>query len=163
MRPQQWAEVLNWKQIDAGPMNRWLLPAAVVALLVVGWQHRGQGLARACTGIVGRAMPAQESVSSRPRLAAKPAVPADQLLVNASQPSWLEVQNASRQVLFKGTFKGERRFPLGQGLKVLAGRPDLVQVSVGGRAARPLGTIDQIRWVSVPADQPAAAAPAPAP
>ena len=64
MRPQQWAEVLNWKQIDAGPMNRWLLPAAVVALLVVGWQHRGQGLARACTGIVGRAMPAQESVSS---------------------------------------------------------------------------------------------------
>ena len=64
MRAQQWAEVLNWKQIDAGPMNRWLLPAAVVALLVVGWQHRGQGLARACFGIVGRAMPAQESVSN---------------------------------------------------------------------------------------------------
>jgi len=106
---------------------------------------------------------ADKPKASRPRVAAKPAVPADQLLVNASQPSWLEVQNTSKKVLFKGTFKGERRFPLGQGLKVLAGRPDLVQVSVGGVAARPLGTIDQIRWVSVPADQPAAAAPAPAP
>ena len=106
---------------------------------------------------------ADKPKASRPRVAAKPAVPADQLLVNASQPSWLEVHNTSKKVLFKGTFKGERRFPLGQGLKVLAGRPDLVQVSVGGGAARPLGTIDQIRWVSIPADKPAAAAPAPAP
>ncbi len=47
-------------------MNRWFLPVAIAALLVVGWQHRGQGLARAraCFGIVGRAMPAQESVSN---------------------------------------------------------------------------------------------------
>ena len=45
-------------------MNRWLLPAAVVALLVVGWQHRGLGLARACADMAARAMPAQESVRS---------------------------------------------------------------------------------------------------
>lgn len=99
----------------------------------------------------------------KPRTAAKPAIPADQLLVSATQPSWLEVQNSSRAVLFKGTFKGERRFPLGQGLKLLAGRPDLVKVQLGSAPAKPLGTIDQIRWVSVPAAQPAAAAPAPAP
>ena len=92
--------------------------------------------------------------ASHPRVATKPAVPAGQLLLNASQPSWLEVQNTSKQVLFKGTFQGERRFPLGQGLKVLAGRPDLVRVSVGGSPARPLGTIDQIRWVRFTAGQP---------
>ena len=43
-------------------MNRWLLPAAIVALLVVGWQNRGQGLARTCLSMVGSAIPAQESV-----------------------------------------------------------------------------------------------------
>ena len=45
-------------------MNRWFLPVAIAALLVVGWQHRGQGLARACWGTLGRAVPAQEAVST---------------------------------------------------------------------------------------------------
>ena len=61
-------------------------------------------------------------------------------------------------MLFKGTFTGERRFPIGHGLKVLAGRPDLVQVSLVGRPVRPLGTIDQIRWETFrPAKAPAKA------
>ena len=99
----------------------------------------------------------------KPAAPIKPSVPADQVQLKASQPSWLEVQNNQRAVLFKGSFKGERLFPLGQGLKLLAGRPDLVTISIGGSAAKPLGTIDQIRWVSVPTTQPAAKAPAPAP
>jgi hypothetical protein len=45
-------------------MNRWLLPAAVAALLVVGWQHRGQGLSQACMGSIGRVVPGQESVGN---------------------------------------------------------------------------------------------------
>ena len=145
---------------------RWLGGAALVAGLAAAGVWVWPSLQRlplktlSLTHVGGSA---EKPKAPTRRVPAKPAVPADQLLVNASQPSWLEVQNASRQVLFKGTFKGERRFPLGQGLKLLAGRPDLVRVSVGGRAARPLGTIDQIRWVSVPAEKPAAAAPAPAP
>jgi transcriptional regulator with XRE-family HTH domain len=94
---------------------------------------------------------------------AKAPVPADQVLLSASDPSWLEVRTAGNTVLFKGTFKGERRFPLGRGLKLLAGRPDLVRLSLGEGTAQPLGRIDQIRWVSVPARQPAEPAPAPAP
>ena len=100
---------------------------------------------------------------AKPGVAAKPAVPANQLLVSATQPSWLEVQSSNRTVLFKGSFKGERRFPLGNGLKLLAGRPDLVKIQLGSAPAKPLGSIDQIRWVSVPAAPSAAAAPAPAP
>ena len=64
IRPQCRAAVLKWASIEARRMNRWLLPTAVVALLVVAWQHRGQELARVCTGIVSHVMPAQESVSS---------------------------------------------------------------------------------------------------
>ena len=45
-------------------MNRWFLPVAVAALLVVGWQHRGQGLARACMGVAGRAVPGQAAVGT---------------------------------------------------------------------------------------------------
>lgn len=104
----------------------------------------------------------------KPRVPASATVPAGQLLVMASQPSWLEVQTSQRQLLFKGSFKGERRFPLAQGLTVLAGRPDLVRVQVAGGPARPLGRIDQIRWVHFPAaaapvSPPAAADSAPAP
>jgi hypothetical protein len=93
------------------------------------------------------------------------------LLLRASQPSWLEVHGQNHQVLFKGTFHGERRFPIGQGLRVLAGRPDLVSASVGHAAAKPLGRIDQIRWQTFQPSgstkpglkTPATAAPAPAP
>ena len=112
----------------------------------------------------------QPKPASKP---SKPAVPAHHVLVSASQPSWLEVQTASKQVLFKGTFSGERQFPLGQGLSLLAGRPDLIKVHTGDGAAKPLGTIDQIRWVRVgatgssdqpkPVKTPATAAPAPTP
>ena len=40
--------------------------------------------------------------------------------------------------------------PLGRGVKVLAGRPDLVRVSVAGQRPKVLGRIDQIAWVEVP-------------
>jgi cytoskeletal protein RodZ len=78
------------------------------------------------------------------------AAPAGVLVLRSSQPSWLEVHDSSQKVLFKGTVQGERSFPVGQGLKVLAGRPDLVLVSLGGSSPRPLGRIDQIRWQSFP-------------
>jgi hypothetical protein len=42
--------------------------------------------------------------------------------------------------------EGERRFPLGSGLQVLAGRPDLVLAQLGSGPAKPLGRIDQVRW-----------------
>lgn len=115
--------------------------------------------------------PAWAARPSQPRPAAQPAV----LLLRASQPSWLEVHSLNHHVLFKGTFQGERRFPIGQGLRVLAGRPDLVSASVGDAAARPLGRIDQIRWLTFQPGgstksstktalrTPTTAAPAPAP
>jgi cytoskeletal protein RodZ len=72
----------------------------------------------------------------------------DQLLLKSGEPSWLEVRDASGGTLFRGTFSGEKRFPLGSGLRVLAGRPDLVTAAVGGSEARPLGPIDQVVWRS---------------
>jgi cytoskeleton protein RodZ len=77
---------------------------------------------------------------------APPRVAPEALVLQSSQPSWLEVRNAAGITLFRGTFTGEKRFPMGQGLKVLAGRPDLVTVTAGSQATRSLGRIDQVVW-----------------
>ena len=84
----------------------------------------------------------------KPKPKAAPTPPATEITVNAAQPSWLSVRTAKGKVLFEGTFKGTRQFPLAGGLELLAGRPDLVLVSQGAAKGKPLGSIDQIRWVS---------------
>jgi cytoskeletal protein RodZ len=81
--------------------------------------------------------------------AGEPSRPAaDALVLQSSQPSWLEVRSAAGVTLFRGTFTGEKRFPMGQGLRVLAGRPDLVTATAGSQAPRSLGRIDQVVWRS---------------
>ncbi|MFQ6537533.1 MULTISPECIES: helix-turn-helix domain-containing protein [Aphanothece] len=99
---------------------------------------------------VGRpASPAAESSSAETSTAAVAgtATPAAALRLQARQPSWIEVRTSSGTSLFRGTLEGEQTFPLKDGeLLVLAGRPDLVDVTVGGAQARPLGTIDKVTW-----------------
>jgi transcriptional regulator with XRE-family HTH domain len=87
--------------------------------------------------------PAQTVAAGAP---SRPA--AETLVLQSSQPSWLEVRNAAGVTLFRGTFTGEKRFPMGQGLRVLAGRPDLVTATAGSQAPRSLGRIDQVVWRS---------------
>lgn len=73
------------------------------------------------------------------------------LVLTTSQVSWLEVRRLQGgERLFMGTFKGERAFPLDRGLRVLAGRPDLVKARIGKGPALPLGTISEIRWTIYP-------------
>jgi cytoskeletal protein RodZ len=101
----------------------------------------------------------QASPSAGPSSAEKPsaetskeaatgtALTAASLHLEARQPSWLEVRTSAGTSLFRGTLEGEQTFPLKDGdLLVLAGRPDLVEVTVGGAQARPLGTIDKVIW-----------------
>jgi cytoskeletal protein RodZ len=134
---------------------RWLgslaLLAGVGAAGMWGWQRAPQ--------MIGRLKPQPQPPSqvkpakavAKPVLVApKPAPPspATELTLSAAQPSWLSVRTAKGKVLFEGTFKGTRQFSLEAGLELLAGRPDLVVVSQGGAKGKPLGRIDQIRWVS---------------
>lgn len=130
-------------------------PLAVLALasgLVVGgtwlWPHLP--LVRQATA--SRQAPALQNPALRPRTAVKPARKTG-LLLRSAEPSWLEVRQGEG-TLFKGTFAGEKRFPLTKALRVLAGRPDLVLVSVDGSTPQPLGTIDDIRWVILQPGQP---------
>lgn len=123
-----------------------------------GWRWLGSlallaGLAAAGTWGWRQWSPAsQRKTAVKPALV-KPAKPAPapvavtELKLSSEKPSWLAVRNGAGQSLFEGTLLGSKTFPLQGGLQVLAGRPDLVQVSLGDQPARPLGKIDQIRWV----------------
>jgi hypothetical protein len=62
----------------------------------------------------------------------------------------VEVRSLEGQTLYGAILQGQVLLPLGRGVKVLAGRPDLVRVSVAGQRPKVLGRIDQIAWVAVP-------------
>jgi hypothetical protein len=114
-------------------------------------------------GVWGWSLISRRGGSSQPpaHAAAAPAaaVPAaGNLRLSSPEPSWLTVEDASGKTLYEGLFNGNRSFPIGAGLKVRAGRPDLVRASLDSGPAKPLGRIDQITWVRF-----GAAAPAPAP
>ncbi|MCP9941587.1 helix-turn-helix domain-containing protein [Cyanobium sp. ATX 6E8] len=92
--------------------------------------------------------------ATAPQVSAPETPSSSELLLISSQPSWLEVKQQGGESLFRGTFEGERRFPLGGGLSVLAGRPDLVKAQLGSGPAKPLGRIDQVRWQQFKAPAP---------
>jgi transcriptional regulator with XRE-family HTH domain len=66
--------------------------------------------------------------------------------LRSQETSWVEVRDSSGHVLFRGRLEGEKSFPLGAGLQVLAGRPDLVAGGLAGVPPQPLGSIDQVNW-----------------
>ncbi|WP_094588527.1 hypothetical protein [Vulcanococcus limneticus] len=88
-----------------------------------------------------------------PGISRSSVTPGQQLLVQADQPSWLEVRTPAGRVLYVGELTGQKRFPLRDGLQVLAGRPDRVTVTTGQGPPRPLGSIEEVGWKSfAPAD-----------
>lgn len=93
--------------------------------------------------------PASSAAPSAP--AASGVVAAGMLVLASREPSWVEVRRPDGAILFRGLLRGSRLFALGQGLEVLAARPDLVTSRVAAAAAKPLGLISEVRWRSLPA------------
>jgi hypothetical protein len=87
----------------------------------------------------------------------RPQTEATSITLSSVNHTWLEVKTLKGKQLFRGDFKGRNLFPLNEGLRVLAGRPDLVLVQVGSTAARPLGSISEVQWQTFAAPK----APAP--
>jgi len=95
------------------------------------------------------AAPSAGVPSPGPAAAAGATSAADELVLTTTGASWIEVRDPAGRSLFQGTLgQGEKRFPLGTGLRVMAGRPDLVSASVAGGPARVLGPISSVQWRS---------------
>jgi len=157
------------------------LPAAMAAkglAVLLGFVALGAVLGTVRQSLKGQASPpasmarppastSQTQPSPTKPTEAKPAPPkpAPSLLVlNSSGPNWVEVRTLSRQRVYEGMLKGEKMLPLGQGLQVLAGRPDLLTVRQGAGRPKVLGRIDELVWISfrppaAPAAKPATKAP----
>ncbi len=134
---------------SSGPAPRWALAAALAVLTlllgVVGIQSfRLWGQRRPLPSTAPALAPATPPTAA-------PGV----LLLRSDQPSWVEVRNGEGQVLFSGLLEKEARFRIAGGLRVLAGRPDLVTATLAGEPPRRLGSISEVDWQDFP--------PAPAP
>jgi hypothetical protein len=135
------------------PRAPWLLPGARAAL----WVGVGAGLVWGANQLrplsqwpLPKAGPAQAVPSEHASPTPGASVPVGQLRLHASGPSWVEVRSLGGRSLYAAILHGQVQLPLGQGVTVLAGRPDLVRVSVAGQQPKVLGRIDQIAWVEVP-------------
>jgi len=140
-------------------IGRLALAAGLVAALGAGGTAGWQKWQRLQASRPAEPEPANAPQSAPPQTTAPqvsaPETPSSsELLLISSQPSWLEVKQKGGASLFRGMFEGERRFPLGSGLQVLAGRPDLVQAQLGSEPPKPLGRIDQVRWQQFKAPAP---------
>ena len=74
--------------------------------------------------------------------------------VNSHEPSWLEVEDRAGSTLYYGLLQGRRRFPLGEGLRLRSGRPDLIRIRVGSQPEQPLGTVYENGWHTIQAASP---------
>lgn len=138
---------------DSSSPSRLVLLAMATALVAAALA--------ASVGVMRRARSPQPASPAEPSLAEQarppgsqadsPAEEATALRLRFNGECWIEAQTLDGETILATTFQqGDvRSLPLGQGLRLLAGRPDLVQVAVGDDEFRTLGTIDRIDWVVI--------------
>jgi hypothetical protein len=139
----------------AVPAVTLLLGLAAGGALLLAGRLLVQGLRPADPPAATLAPPAEpaDQDGSASTLQGGPSVRADELLLSVDGLSWVEVRSLEGERIFVGNLRGERRLPLGKGVRISAGRPDLVTVEANGRPARILGEIDETDWQTFLPDQ----------
>lgn len=149
----------SWLDKAAAEVQRrhaWLLSGGLLLVLLMAALPQANRLLTGGGPGAGR----QEGISSRPATVppvsptpagrAKPvnaqSRSAASLRIKASQPVWVEVEAMDGRSLLYSLFRGERSFPLGQGLRIRSGRPDLIRVQRNGAKARTLGGVNDLGW-----------------
>ncbi len=150
-----WTAVASESSAPSRP--RLVLTAALTTLLVaalvaaVGLWRRSR-VPELVTPAVPPAAP--QAATPTPAAASKPgSQPEDgpQLRLRFNGECWIEVQTLDAEPVLVNTFQDgdTRSMPIGDGLRLLVGRPDLVEVAVGEEDFRTLGPIDRIDWVVI--------------
>jgi cytoskeleton protein RodZ len=110
------------------------------------WQAHVQQQAAQAAAIAREAAQVAQAKQAQAAALARSQAEATSLTLSSVKGTWLEVKTLQGKPLFRGDFTGRQGFPLKEGLRVLAGRPDLVLVQIGITAARPLGSVSKVEW-----------------
>ena len=127
---------LRWPRPSLPPRPVLLALLAAAGVGVVGgvglqqWRVHTSGAGAAASRATGPAGRASAGGESQPGLT---------LQIRSSSETWLDVRNLRGASLYAGMFSGERRFPIGQGVRLNAGKPELVTIRVGDGPERGLG------------------------
>ena len=146
--PERLSATLSRSVQQSSPRAQWPVTVGRAALLV----GVGAGLVWGANqlGPIPRLSLHQAGLSGQAERFPRAGVPVGQLRLQSSGPSWVEVRSLEGQTLYAAILQGQVQLPLGRGVKVLAGRPDLVRVSVAGERPKVLGRINRIEWVVFP-------------
>ncbi len=139
------------------PRYRLALVATVAALgafgllqrqLVPGNSQRTAAAQRSTQGSRQAPASAVPSHGSVPGSTAQPVGPARvmELQVIARGSSWIELRDAQGRTVYADLLEGRKRFRLGTGLSLKAGRPELVQVQLGAGPAQVLPPGEWWTW-----------------
>ena len=88
----------------------------------------------------------EPAVEVEPLIVAAPPAAQAVFMISSSEPSWIALRREGI-VEFEGLLSGERRIEDPELVEIYAGRPDLVQLTSPEEGTRPLGTVDEIRWI----------------
>ena len=130
----------------ATPWQRLALAALAIGtvtggVVVVASQRRSVELAsvKAVTVVKPPAAPPPQPLSPKEKASG-------QISISSQEPSWVSIRNGEGEVVYEGTLSERKILPTESQLEILPGRPDLVLISDGDDAPKPLGPIDQVRW-----------------
>lgn len=133
--PLSWPS-LRWPRPSQPPRPVLLALLAAAGVGVVGgvglqqWRLQTSGAGASASRAAAAAGSATAAGETQPDLT---------LEIRSSSETWLDVRNLRGASLYVGLFSGERRFPIGQGLRLNAGKPELVTIRVGDGPERGLG------------------------
>lgn len=143
--PRLW----RWSWPQRRPRQRWLWAGAA---LIAG---------SALVVVVLRPLVPSAPAPASPAPTSLPARPAA-LLLRADGECWLEVQTLAGQILYANTLQAGQslRLPLPGPVRLRAGRPDLLQISLDGQPFAPLGAVTDVGWHPLNPPAPTEALPA---
>ena len=133
--PLSWPS-LRWPRPSQPPRPVLLALLAAAGIGVVGgvglqqWRLHTSGAGASVSRAAAAAGSATAAGETQPGLT---------LEIRSSSETWLDVRNLRGASLYVGLFSGERRFPIGQGLRLNAGKPELVTIRIGDGPERGLG------------------------
>jgi hypothetical protein len=117
-----------------------VLVVVLAAVVVVPWLGGRQVSPARRSATVGSA---QQSSLPKPSAAV-------QLQARGGE-SWVLVEDLQGRRVFDAILQpgGSQSLSLGSGLRLRSGRPDLLFVSIGGAAPKPLGAVSDLDWVEL--------------